>query len=155
MIGGIDKDEARAPTKANPDLQAKGEGPTMTATSVQEPTRTDTREARGLRLAESRFDEIYPVSPGTWAVPSCSDSSVYLVKPRHESCTCPDHKRTGRACKHVFAAYVVRAKTAECSGCGGRSRRRDLVEVLEEDHLTFFEGDQLCRTCADNAGVAY
>jgi hypothetical protein len=127
----------------------------MTATSVPEPTRTDTREARGLRLAESRFDEIRPVSPVTWAVPSCSGLSVYLVKLRHESCTCPDYHRRELPCKHVYAALIVRAKTAECAGCGGRSRRRDMVEVLDEDLLTFFEGDQLCRVCADNAGVVY
>jgi hypothetical protein len=126
-----------------------------TTTTIPEPATTDTREARGLRLAESRFDEIYPVSSGTWAVPSCSGQGVYLVKPRHESCTCPDYRRRELPCKHVYATLIVRAKTAECSGCGGRSRRRDMVEVLEEDHLTYFEGDQLCRTCADNAGVAY
>jgi hypothetical protein len=126
-----------------------------TTTTIPEPVRADTREARGLRLAESRFEEIHPVSSGTWVVPSCSGPDVYLVKLRDEVCTCPDHKRTGRACKHVFATHVVRAKTAECAGCGGRSRRRDMVEVLEEDHLTFFEGDPLCRACADNAGVDY
>jgi hypothetical protein len=128
-----------------------------TTTTIPETATTDTREARGLRLAASRFNEIHPVSPGTWAVPSCSGSDVYLVRLRHESCTCPDHKRTGRACKHVFAAHVVRAKTAECAGCGGRHRRRDMVECVEGNHdgLTYFDGDQLCRVCADNAGVAY
>jgi hypothetical protein len=129
----------------------------MTTATIPEPTTTDTREARGPRLAESRFDEIHPVSPGTWAVPSCSGSDVYLVRLRHESCTCPDHKRTGRACKHVFAAHVVRAKTAECAGCGGRSRRRDMVECAcgTHDDLTYFDGDLLCKKCADNAGVDY
>jgi hypothetical protein len=128
-----------------------------TTTSVPEPAATDTREARGLRLAESRIDEIYPVSPGTWAVPSCSGPDVYLVRLRDESCTCPDHKRTGHACKHVFAAHVVRAKTAECAGCGGRSRRWDMVECFEDNHdgLTYFDGDLLCWACADNAGVDY
>jgi hypothetical protein len=128
-----------------------------TTTSVPESTRNDTRETRGIRLAESRIDEIYPVSPGTWAVPSCSGADVYLVGLRDESCTCPDHKRTGRSCKHVFAAHVVRAKTAECAGCGGRSRRRDMVECAEDNHdgLTYFDGDQLCRVCADNAGVEH
>jgi hypothetical protein len=46
-------------------------------------------------------------------------------------------------CKHVYAALIVRAKTAE--------------ECVEDNHdgLTYFDGDQLCRVCADNAGVAY
>jgi hypothetical protein len=33
-------------------------------------------------------------------------------------------------CKHVYVALIVRAKTAECAGCGGRSRHQDIVEVL-------------------------
>jgi hypothetical protein len=144
--------------KANRDLQAKGEEPAMaTTTTIQEAATADTREARGLRLAESRFDEIYPVSPRTWAVPSCSGADVYLVKPRDESCTCPDYRRRELPCKHVYAALIVRAKTAECAGCGGRSRRREMVECVEDNHdgLTYFDGDQLCRTCADAAGVEH
>jgi len=45
----------------------------------------------------------------------------------------------------------------ECSGCGGRFASRELTELTEDNHdyLTYFDGDLLCRTCADNAGVAY
>ena len=111
-----------------------------------------TREQRGLELASSRFEDIYPVSNGTWRVPSSTDECIYLVRLRHESCTCPDHRRSGAACKHVYAAHVVKAKTAECAGCGSRFRYRKLIEV-GDDHLTYFEGDVVGEECAARAGV--
>ena len=117
--------------------------------------KSGSREARGLRLAQERFEEIHPVSPGVWSVPSCSGESTYLVRLRHESCTCPDYRRRSLPCKHVFAARVVKAKTAACENCGHRLRRRELVEVLEEDHLTWFGGELLCRPCADSTSVLY
>ncbi len=39
-----------------------------------------------------------------------------------------------------------------CADCGGRFGGRALFEV-SDDHLTFFEGDELCRSCARNHGV--
>jgi hypothetical protein len=48
---------------------------------------------------------------------------------------------------------MVRAKTGVCAGCWRRFRHRELVEVLEEDHLTFYEGDLVCEACARNHGV--
>ena len=44
------------------------------------------------------------------------------------------------------------AKTLPCADCGGRFRGRDLIEVCD-DHLTWFEGDLLCRGCARSHGV--
>ena len=104
-----------------------------------------TREARGLRLAELRFEEIHPVSPGVWSVLSCAGENTYLVRLRHESCNCPDFRRHHQPCKHLYAARVVKAKTATCEGCSKRFRRRDMVTV--EESLTYFEGDMLCREC--------
>lgn len=116
-----------------------------------------TREQRGLDLAAERFDEIWPVGQGTWRVPSCASEpvqTIYLARLRHQNCTFEDHRRTGAACKHVFAAHVVRAKTATCAGCGSRSRRGDLIEVTEDhENLTFFVGDLLCQGCAGAHGV--
>ena len=113
------------------------------------------REARGLRLAEEHFEEIHPVSPGTWSVPSCSGENTYLGWLRHESCNCPDFRRHHSPCKHVYAARVVKAKTVACENYGHRRCRGELVEVLEEDHLTWFGGEMLCPLCADNTGVLY
>ena len=44
------------------------------------------------------------------------------------------------------------SKLGTCADCGGRFSGRDLFEV-SDDHLTFFEGDELCRSCARNHGV--
>ena len=127
-----------------------------TASVPHVPTPT-TREARGLRLAESRFGEIQPVSPGVWSVPSCSGENVYVVRLRHESCNCPDYQLRSLPCKHLYAARVVKAKTATCDGCGDLLPRRDLVEVLEDNHdgIRYFDGERVCRPCADRDGVIY
>jgi len=48
-----------------------------------------------------------------------------------------------------------RTRHGTCSGCSGVFRRRDLIELGEDNHdnLTHFHGDRLCGECADNAGV--
>ena len=53
---------------------------------------------------------------------------------------------------HLIAATLARAKTFRCEGCGERFRNLYRVEV-PEGHLTFFEGDALCRECAHAHGV--
>ncbi len=49
------------------------------------------------------------------------------------------------------ALYPV-IKLRSCAGCRGRFQGRDLFEVTD-DNLTFFEGDELCRSCARNHGI--
>jgi hypothetical protein len=126
-----------------------------TSTTIPESAATDTREGRGLALYRERGDEIRHVRGSVWSIPSCTRPGVYLVDLAGGICTCADMPHAGEVCKHTTAATIARAKSGVCAGCSLRFRRRDLVEVLEEDHLTFFEGDQLCRTCADNAGVEH
>jgi hypothetical protein len=46
----------------------------------------------------------------------------------------------------------VRTKLRTCAGCGGRFSGRELFEV-SDDHFTFFEGDELCRSCARSHGI--
>jgi hypothetical protein len=48
-------------------------------------------------------------------------------------------------------------KVAVCSGCGGKYPHRELIELTEGNHdnLTYFHGDNLCRSCANDAGVDY
>ena len=92
----------------------------------------------------------------------------YLVDQRSWECECPDHRRRQAACKHALACWVLErayrpspealgSGESECSGCGGRFAARELTELDEENHdnLTYFHGDKLCQTCADNASVAY
>ena len=49
------------------------------------------------------------------------------------------------------ALYPV-IKLRSCASCGGRFECRDLFAV-RDDHLTFFEGDELCRWCARNHNI--
>ncbi len=117
------------------------------------PRRT-TRQQRGITLFRERAAEIEHVEGWTWRVPSCSDSSVYLVDLRAESCQCPDTPPEGEVCKHTVAATIARAKSEECPGCGKRVRRRHLWAV-PEDHPTLGGlVDELCGSCATSQGVA-
>jgi hypothetical protein len=121
------------------------------------PAHPSTREQRGLALYRERGDEIKHVRRSVWSVPSCTRAGVYLVDLVDGICTCGDMPPAGEVCKHATAATVVRAKTTECAGCGLRSRRRDMVECVEDNHdnLTYFDGDHLCMSCADAAGVEH
>jgi hypothetical protein len=128
----------------------------VTNRSLAQPrTVPNTRELRALALAEERFEEIaLSHRGGLYTVPSLHGDHTYAVTytARTEVCSCPDWQ-FGHTCYHVLTVAVVRAKTGVCSGCGRRSRHRELVEVLEEDHLTFYEGDVVCEACARNYGV--
>jgi hypothetical protein len=48
-------------------------------------------------------------------------------------------------------------ENAKCAGCRRQYPRKNLLEVTPERHdgIVFFDGDKLCRPCADGAGVAY
>jgi hypothetical protein len=128
-----------------------------TTTTIPEPTATDTREGRGLALYRERGDEIRHVRGSIWSVPSCTRAGVYLVDLADGICTCPDIPPAGEVCKHTTIATIAHAKSGACAGCGLRFRRRELVECVEGNHdnLTYFDGDLLCPTCADNAGVEH
>jgi hypothetical protein len=119
----------------------------------------NTRELRALLLAEEHLEQIaLSHRGGLYAVPSLHGEHYYDVTytAREESCSCKDWE-FGHTCYHVLAAAVVRAKTGVCSGCGRRSRHRELVECIEGNHdnLTYFDGDLLCPSCADTAGVEH
>jgi hypothetical protein len=49
------------------------------------------------------------------------------------------------------ALYPV-IKLRSCASCKGRFEGRNLFAV-GDDHLTFFEGDELCRSCARGHGI--
>ncbi len=123
----------------------------MDTTTVHHPT---TRLERGAELYREHFDRFAYVGGGVYLVPSGSDAtSVYEVSVRGgERCECADHEHRGGRCKHVLALRIFKARTGTCAGCGERHRHRDMYEV-PDDHLTFFEGDELCRACAHAHGV--
>jgi hypothetical protein len=116
--------------------------------------RPNTRELRALALAEERFEEIAASHRGgRYTVPASGGGSYAVTyTARSESCGCPDWQIRGATCYHVLAVAVVRAKTGVCCECGRRARHRDLYSV-EDDSLTYFEGDELCEACAIGAGI--
>lgn len=124
------------------------------ATAESSATRAQptTRFERGIALAVEHFEEITRIAPWSWSVPSCTGYGEYRVDLKHGTCNCPDRTPEGERCKHETAARYVKAKTATCAGCSERFRHREMVEV-DDENLTFFEGDLVCRTCARAHGV--
>jgi transposase len=69
----------------------------------------DMRELKALEIAaRSRIT----CADGVWTVPSQSGSGSYSVvlATGKESCTCDDHSLTGKPCKHIIAARLVRQR---------------------------------------------
>ena len=129
---------------------------TRIAHPAPEPT---TRERRGLTLYREHGEGIEMIAPDFYLVPSASGAEFYHVDYAGETCDCPDYRRhhgASFACKHLYAVGIKlakrRAETVRCDGCGERHRHRDMYEV-GADHLTFFEGDDLCRPCARAHGI--
>lgn len=122
--------------------------------------KVDPRKERGDDLFTERKADIWNCGPHTYRVPSESaENTIYIVftRPGQEFCPCPDfaHRadvEAGILCKHVHAAKTWAKRSGQCADCKVRLLHRDLYEV-GEDHLTWFEGDELCEPCAGSAGV--
>lgn len=122
-------------------------------------TKLDPREQRGLDLFGEERENIWHCGPHTYRVPSASSKeTVYIVyaRPGQELCPCPDFLKRcqdqGILCKHLHAAKTWTKRSGECADCKVRLLHRDLYEV-GDDHLTWFEGDELCEPCAGSAGI--
>ncbi len=109
---------------------------------------------RGLGLFELHADEILASyqGAGRYVVPSGTTANgLYEVRvgtrPERNKCECRGFAGHNH-CSHVVAAGRVAKKSAVCDGCGERRWDRELVEVTEDDDsLTWFPGDLLCRGC--------
>jgi hypothetical protein len=128
----------------------------MDTATVHQPT---TREARGLALYRERGDGIERGAPDFYLVPSQDGERFYHVDYASETCDCPDFRRHGEACKHVYAVGVKLAKrrgsASRCSGCGERFPKRQTVEVGPEtaEMGDALEGQRFCSPCARRRGV--
>ena len=136
----------------------------MDTRSLAQPAHPPTTEnvpeyvLRGLGIFELRGDDILRSyqGGGRWLVPSGNEANGLYevrvgVRPERNRCECrgfASHKH----CSHLVAAERVSKRSGVCDGCGERAWRRDLFEV-GDDHPTFFEGDDLCRSCARAHGV--
>ena len=121
--------------------------------------KADPRKERGDDLFRERKADIWNCGPYTYRVPSESaENTVYIVfiRPGQEFCPCPDFRERcadqGICCKHLHAAKKWAKCSGQCADCKVRLLHRDLYEV-GEDHLTWFEGDELCEPCAGSAGI--
>lgn len=73
--------------------------------------RAKRRMLRGVELHRTRSADFSIYLDGTVGVPSASEEDlVYHVDLETESCECASFRYTGRACKHVFAATIYRAR---------------------------------------------
>ncbi len=69
------------------------------------------RALRGLALYRARGEEIVTKPFGGYSVPSASrEARSYRVCVLSGRCGCEDHRRTGRACLHIYAATIAAAK---------------------------------------------
>ena len=139
-----------APTELETPRGPDQEEYLLIAHSVAPTARPDTRELRGEEILISYQ------GGGRWLVPSgTAANGLYEVRagvrPERNRCECRGFA-SHRHCSHIVAAERVGKRSGVCDGCGERAWRRDLFEV-GADHLTWFEGDELCRTCATRAGV--
>lgn len=88
------------------------------ATLPQKAGTRETRELRGITLAQERGEEIEHLGNGRFSVPGRSGGGPYEVRlailDDVESCTCPDFttprrgREDGEPCKHIYAATMVR-----------------------------------------------
>ena len=63
---------------------------------------TNNRQIRGLEIAATKK---LKRRGHLWIVPSqkLGTAGSYIVDPRKEDCTCPDHEERGVKCKHIYA----------------------------------------------------
>ncbi len=91
-----------------------------------------------------------------------SRGATYVVDPSDWSCSCPDHhRRDGAVCKHALSCYVLERASrprpapelVPCTSCRKVLPASSLVEVTHEDEsLTWFPGDRLCKACVVATG---
>ena len=108
---------------------------------------------RGLGLYELHAEDILAAyqGAGRWLVPSgTTPGIVYEVRvgrrPGRDRCECTGYQHHGH-CSHHVAAERVAKKSAVCDSCGQRRWWSELVEVHEEDGISWHPGDRLCRSC--------
>ena len=108
---------------------------------------------RGLGLYELHAEDILAAyqGAGRWLVPSgTTPGIVYEVRvgrrPGRDRCECTGYQHHGH-CSHHTAAQRVAKKPAVCDSCGQRRWWSELVEVHEEDGISWHPGDRLCRSC--------
>jgi hypothetical protein len=86
----------------------------------------DAREQRGIIIAATvKLVE----SHGVWVVPSATRGDKrYMVDPKKQSCTCPDHQETGFKCKHLYAVEFTVKREQSVDGTVTETRTLTFTE---------------------------
>jgi hypothetical protein len=111
---------------------------------------------RARRVFEERGDAIIASYDGrVYWVPSASRPGLLhaVSIDGEESCSCEDRQINHNTCWHLTCATMAAAKSARCTLCGNRFRYRRLL-FAEEGQANLGEGQPICRSCAEIAGVA-
>jgi transposase len=74
----------------------------------------DARQEKGLVFSKDK--RIKQIVGGTWAVPSQSTDTAYLVNTGAATCTCPDFELRRQRCKHLWAVELVRTVETAADG---------------------------------------
>jgi len=74
----------------------------------------DARQQKGLVLAKDK--RIKQIVGSTWAVPSQSTDTAYLVNAGAGTCTCPDYELRKGKCKHLWAVEIVKTVETQADG---------------------------------------
>jgi len=77
---------------------------------------TDPTLARTLRGIELAGTKSLRKKGDLWLVPSASGNGTYVVDPRDNTCTCPDHEEHQVRCKHSYAVEYKLTHETDSSG---------------------------------------
>jgi hypothetical protein len=101
-------------------------------------------------------EELTYIGAGKWLIPSGTvagrlyEVRVSTTRPERQQCECVGFQHHNH-CSHLVCAGIAHKKSAVCDGCGTRCYWPELIAVVEEDQLlSWYPGDVLCRTCIDS-----
>jgi transposase-like protein len=122
-------------------------------------TTQETRETRGLTIAQSKEAQISRIDEDFYSVKSQSGNGEYAVSMvDHEwICECPDNKYRHVKCKHIHAVIFSQALKAEvkinrviqevnvsnCQYCGSSNLKKDGIRKNKSGNIQKF----YCRDC--------
>jgi hypothetical protein len=118
----------------------------MATASLADHRHQSTREERALELYRTHGRDIERISADVYRVPSELLRRTYTVDYRDETCTCPDFEYGhGRACKHILAVGISRAKRRGDTLRSLAALEEDLAHELMDDEERQELRDQVLR----------
>lgn len=103
------------------------------------------RERRGRAIAANRAVRQRGES---WGVPSQSGNGAYLVNPKRDYCSCPDHAEAGFACKHVRAVRLTPPRAGR--NADGATTTTALTAEARVERKAYRQGRPSCNAARVN-----